>query len=266
MLSPRGRTEIIVETHRVLIVRRIYRQVETAQQLQIETKSQNWRRITMVGRVLKRAVLGLFVLTLACITVLAQSVPVMSHNPNPSGIITEAQAPAAGLTTIFTNLFPVNGNSYNDTAGWYVLGSSNSVGDAEQWIALPFTPAANAHVEQLEIAVGIISGVNLLNVSLASDDGGIVGTALASKTSTNVPAYGACCALVTVKFKAPGVAVTKGTQYWIVASTDDSVGSSFTGAWQFSNQTWYGYNLSQGGWASAYDSGWPAGAALGTIP
>src|ERR1039458_4182123 len=142
-LTPRGRIEIILETHRVLIVRRICRQAETAPELPVETKSQNWRRITMVGRMLKRAVLGLFVLTLACITLLAQSGPVMSHNPNPSGIITQAQAPAAGLTTIFTNLFPVKGNSYNDTAGWYVLGSSNSVGDAEQWIALPFTPAAD---------------------------------------------------------------------------------------------------------------------------
>jgi hypothetical protein len=29
---------------------------------------------------------------------------------------------------------------------------------------------------------------------------------------------------------------------------------------------WVGYNVGQAGWASLYDSYWPAGNALGTIP
>jgi hypothetical protein len=267
MLTPRGRTEIIVETHRVLIVRRIYRQVETTPELQVETKSQNLRRITMVGRMLKRAVLGLFVLTLACITLLAQSGPKIAHSTNHSGTSTPPAPPATGLVTIFSNMFPVTGNMYNDTQGYYVTGPDNSIqGQGEQWISIPFTPAANAHVEELQLAVGIISGTSLLDVTLASDDGGIVGTSLGTKSVTNIPEFGKCCKLVTVKFKAPGIAVTAGTQYWIVATPDDGVAPDFTGAWAFSNLDWIGFDLGQAGWTSSNISYWPAGNVLGTIP
>jgi hypothetical protein len=267
MLTPRGRTEIIVETHRVLIVRRTYRQTETAPELQIETKSQNWRRITMVGRMLKRAVLGLFVLTLACITLLAQSGPKIGHSTNHSGTSTPPAPPAAGLVTIFSNMFPVTGNMYNDTVGYYVAGPDNSIsGLSEQWISIPFTPAANAHVEELQLAVGIISGTSRFDVTLASDDGGIPGTSLGTKSVTVIPEWGKCCKLVTVKFKAPGIAVTAGTQYWIVATPDDVFAPDFTGIWAFSNLDWVGYNVGQAGWATIYDSDWPAGNALGTIP
>jgi hypothetical protein len=262
-LTPRGRTEITVETHRVLIVRRIYRQAETGPELQAETKSQNWRRITMVGRMLKRVVFGLFVLTLACGALLAQSGPAKAHTTR-HGAITPAQAPAAGMTTIFSNLFPLTGSTYN-TSGFYVTGSDTSV-NPEQWVSIPFTPAADAHVEELELAVGIISGTNLLDVTLASDNEGVVGTALASKTANNVPEFGTCCKLVTVRFKAPGIAVTAGTQYWIVATTDDTFGPTFAGVWQFSNLNWYGYDLAQAGWNSGSTHDWPAAAVLGTIP
>jgi hypothetical protein len=221
----------------------------------------------MVGTILKRTVLGLFVLTMACGTLLAQSRPKIAHSTNHSGTSTPPAPPAAGLVTIFSNMFPVKGNMYNDTLGYYVAGPDNSIqGQDEQWISIPFTPAVNAHVEELQLAVGIISGTSLFDVTLASDDGGIPGTSLGTKSVTDIPEWGACCKLVTVKFKAPGIAVTAGTQYWIVATPDDVFAADFTGAWAFSNLDWVSGNVGQAGWYSIYDSYWPAGNVLGTIP
>jgi hypothetical protein len=269
-MPSRRRTEITVETERVLIIRRIQRQVEiegeVETEVEMETELQKWRRIKMIQKKIKRAVLGLLVVTLACGTLLAQSGLVKAHGKH-HGTITRSETPSTtGMVTIFSNMLAVTGNQYNDTFGFYVLGPDNSEGDAEQWIAIPFTPAANSHVEELQLAVGIISGTNLLNVTLAADGGGIPGKSLASKTVSNVPEAWTCCKLVTVKFKSPGISVTAGTQYWIVATSDDSFGSTFTGVWQFSNLNWYSGNGAEAGWISSNINYWPAGAASGTIP
>jgi hypothetical protein len=221
----------------------------------------------MVGRILKRAMLGMFVLTLICGTLLAQSRPTIAHSTIHSAANTPPEPAAAGLVTIYSNMFPVTDNVYNDTIGYYVTGPDNSIsGLGEQWISIPFTPAANAHVEELQLAVGFVSETKRFDVTLASDNGGVVGNALGTKSVTQIPEFGKCCKLVTVKFRAPGIAVTAGTQYWIVATPDDVFAPDFTAVWEFSNLDWVGYNDGQAGWASSYTSYWPAGAVLGTTP
>lgn len=211
--------------------------------------------------VLKRALSGLFLLTLSCGMLLAQG-PAVAHTPH-TGPITPARVDPAGLKTIFTNLGPSATDLYNDTSGYYVLGSTNSLGDPEQWIALPFTPKVAAHVKVLQAAIGWISGTVRVNLGLYSDNAGVVGTLIAGGHSTTIPTFGTCCSVVQVGI--PATAVTAGTQYWIVATADDTNAPDFTGVWQSSNDVNFGYNESAGAWGTASNN-WPAGAAKGTIP
>src|SRR5271169_194457 len=110
----------------------------------------------MVGKMFK-PVLCLFVVALACCTVFAQSErgPLVAHTTH-SGAITPAKEAPASTVKIFSNLGPSPTNNYNDTTGYYVLGPTNSVGDGEQWIAVPFTPKANSTVTKLQMAIGSI--------------------------------------------------------------------------------------------------------------
>jgi hypothetical protein len=211
----------------------------------------------------KRAVACLFVLTLTSGVLLAQESALKTAHTNHSGPRIPAAQSAPKLTTIFSNLGPNSTDAYNDTTGFFVLGPTNSVGLSEQWIGVPFIPTANSHVQQLQLAVGWISGTSLVNVGLYSDNGGTVGTALATGRSSTIPVFGTCCQLVTVNIKS--TAVTAGTQYWIVASTDDANAPDFTGVYQASNLAVVSGNEAISGWFS-FTTNTPAAAARGTVP
>jgi hypothetical protein len=174
-----------------------------------------------------------------------------------------AESNPAALSTIFTNLGPNATDNYNDTTGYYVLGPSNSVALSEQWIALPFTPKQNAHVSQLRVAVGWISGTKKIIVGLYSDSSGTVGTLLAQAETGNIPTDATCCQTANVNITS--TAVTKGTQYWIVVTSDDTHAPDFTGVWQSSNDANTAGDVALGGWFT-FSNNLPAGAAFGTIP
>jgi hypothetical protein len=216
----------------------------------------------MVGKMFK-PVLCLFVLALAS-TVFAQTAhrPAIAHT-TPSAVVTPTRALPPALKKIFSNLGPTATDNYNDATGYYILGPTNSLGDAEQWIALPFTPKTGAHVTELQAAVGSISGTLKVVVGLYSDNAGTVGTLLASGSSTHIPAFGACCQLVSVHITS--TAVTAGTQYWIGVSTDDTNAPDFTGVFESSNDNNTAGNESAGSWFT-FSNNVPAAAALGTIP
>jgi hypothetical protein len=211
--------------------------------------------------VLKRAVSGLIAVTFASGMLFAQG-PKVGHTTHTGPIVPAKQAPAT-LKTIYSNLGPTATDDYNDTTGYYVLGPDNSVGDSEQGIGQPFTPAANSHVTQLQAAIGYISGTSVVSLALYSDNAGVAGTQLAAGLSTKIPDFGACCQLVTVTI--PSTAVKGGTQYWIVATSDDAKGPDFTGVWQSSNSGTISYNEGLAGWAG-FTTNTPAAAAKGTIP
>jgi hypothetical protein len=217
----------------------------------------------MVGKMFK-PVLCLFVVALACSTVLAQSErgPLVAHTTH-SGVITPTKEAPASLVKIFSNLGPTATNNYNDTTGYYVLGPTNSVGDGEQWIAVPFTPEANSTVTGLQMAIGLISGTAEVFVGLYSDNSGSVGTLMAGGPSTKIPAFGTCCELVSVKVSPQSV--TAGTQYWIGVQTVDMHAPDFTGVAESSNEANTSYNPAKVGWFT-FSNNWPAAAAFGTIP
>jgi hypothetical protein len=211
---------------------------------------------------LKRAISCLFVL-LACGALLAQNAELKVAHTTHSGSVIPATNPKPTLTTIFSNLGPTSTNFYNDTTGYYVLGPNNSVFLPEQGIGVPFIPAANSHVEQLQLAVGWISGTSLVKVGLYSDNGGTVGTLLSGGHSSTIPAFGTCCQLVTVNIKS--TAVTAGTQYWIVATSDDTNAPDFTGVFQASNNAIIAGDVGLAGWFS-FTTNTPAAAARGSVP
>lgn len=213
--------------------------------------------------VLKRAVSCLFFLTLASGVLLAQDSELKTAHTTRFGPITPAPKTGPKLTTIFSNLGPTSTNTYNATTGYYILGPNNSVGLSEQSIGVPFIPAANSHVQQIQAAVGWISGTSLVNIGLYSDNAGTVGTLLASGHASTMPVFGTCCQLVTVNLKS--TAVTAGTQYWIVATSDDSNAPDFTGAFAASNLAIIAGDVGLTGWFS-FTTNTPAAAARGTVP
>ena len=194
---------------------------------------------------LKRSLGCLLVLTLASGILWAQNAPKVAHTKGSSAP-SQRWNPPAGHSVIWTNLGPSFSNLYNDTTGYYVLGPSNSVGFGEQWIALPFTPSSNTTASVLVAAIGIESGTSLVDLGLYSDAGGTVGTLIASGHSTKIPAFGTCCGVVQVSI--PATALTKGTQYWIAATSDDTNAPDFTGVFESSNQSTIAYNPALEGW------------------
>jgi hypothetical protein len=213
--------------------------------------------------VLKRVLGCLFVMTLASGVLLAQDGLKVAHTTPSHSVTPYKSSDPAGIKTIFSNLGPNASDEYNDATGYYVLGPDNSVGLSEQWIALPFTPKANAHIVGLQVAIGLESGTSLVDVGLYSDSSGTVGTVLASGHSTNIPAFGSCCQLVGVPITP--TAVTAGTQYWVVASSDDTNAPDFTGVFEASNQSNIAGDVGEAGWFT-FSGNVPAVAVKGTIP
>jgi len=137
-----------------------------------------------------------------------------------------------GLKHIYSNLAD-KGDLYNYSIeeGPFVAGPNSAAG--QSFRALPFTPKQDSHVSQVQVALQYDdSGANQVNLSIYGDSGGVPGTLLAGPaTVTNLIEYtGTCCSLTIANFSP--VAVTGGTQYWVVADTPlTGTGSDFVGVW-----------------------------------
>jgi hypothetical protein len=220
----------------------------------------------MVVKLLKYAVCAAFVLVLVCGTVSAQS-PLKSVHTAPSLVKENVPAPPPVLKKIFSNLGPTPTDNYNDAGGYYVLGSANTVGDPEQWIALPFTPTAASHVQAISVAIGVLTAGTPAGYTLGlySDNAGVVGTLLGSAAANATANYNTCCTLSTIHFAGAGIALTAHTQYWVVATANDVSNSAFTAVWDASNDYNIGGAESAGAWFT-FSANDPAGEVLGSIP
>lgn len=134
----------------------------------------------------------------------------------------------ATLTKIVSNISKYQYAKYFCCYGWTLAGPTSGIGE-QIWLATPFTPTANVTATKLEAAAGWFGGTNSLVLSIAADSSGLPGTTLGSATVSNLFDFGTCCTLDEAKLK-PGVALTAGTQYWFVMSTDSS-DEDFEGAW-----------------------------------
>jgi hypothetical protein len=200
----------------------------------------------------------------ACGTLWAQS-PKVAPSRHSSAILpyNDMDAPA-GEITIFTNFGPSRDNLYNVAAGgYYVSGPASALG-VEQSISIPFQPKGDCHAVTLRAAIGYDSGTKSVNLGIYSDAGGVVGSLLAQASTSKIPPTGECCQLVEVTLAEPGVALTAGTSYWLVA-TPGADAPDFEGVWQASNRATLGYEEGQTGWFSL-SALWPAGAVKGSVP
>jgi len=177
-----------------------------------------------------------------------------------------AEVPAS-LKVIYSNLGKVSTALYNDTNGWLVSGPNSSSGFSAA-LGLPFTPKSNSHVLSVRAALQYSGGANQVNLSIYADSSGVPGVLLAGPvTVSNLPQIGTCCALADANFAS--VAVTGGTQYWIVADTPLSgVGSDFEGLWDTVSAPVIplAFNVTGFGWQETNADLLAAGAVLGSIP
>jgi hypothetical protein len=191
----------------------------------------------------------------------------MTHIPEKSKVHTPAQAEPAGLTKIFSNLGRGTA-AYANGSGWIVAGPLSTISSV-QFVSLPFTPTVDATVTEVRAAIQYDnSGANQVNLSLYSDGTNGPGTLLAGPvTVTNLPPAGKCCRLAIADFTM-GVAVTAGTQYWVVADEPASgPGSDFFGTWNDVYGIYTtGLNLGSGWLKDIGSTPYPAGAVLGTVP
>jgi hypothetical protein len=140
---------------------------------------------------------------------------------------------------IFSNIGPP-GNLYNTNSHDAIPVVGREVNQTpEEWIAIRFVPKVDVQATVLEAAVGRISGTRIIQLGIYSnnDTFGTPDTVLpgGQGSTTDIPDLGECCQLAKVTLPSPGVTLTAGTIYWLVASTDDVNGTSFNGGWQVSH-------------------------------
>lgn len=215
----------------------------------------------MVRKPVVRIALVLSLLTLAGIIALASA----GHR----GIITSqdgrmsiaTQPPShvvpwnepAGSTTIAGNLSRYPYGVYFCCYGWTISGPDSFLGSA-YWVAVPFTPSTDVRVTALEASVGWGgSGPNGVTLSLNADANGLPGNVLAGANLTNISSFGDCCTLSIAKDPA-GIAVSAGTQYWLVVSTSSGTSTTYDGwALNSTDMRYYsfaGYSTANGWYAT----------------
>jgi len=150
---------------------------------------------------------------------------------HPAKVTTPGVAHDASLTTIAGTLSDYPYGVFFCCYGFYITGLTNLLNVVpEYWQAVPFTPAANMTVREVEASVLWDEGVNAVVLSLNRDSNGLPGTAIHTWNVKNLALIGSCCQLATGKSKA-GIAVKKGTQYWLVVSTNSNDSNIFA-AWE----------------------------------
>ncbi len=178
----------------------------------------------------------------------------------------EASAPGAP-DIIFSNLDPLADNRFNsDPFFAFGVSGKSASGETEVWDAIRFIPKVGAQAKVLMAAIGYISGTKLVNLGIYSDNGnGTVGTVLpgGQGSTTEMPDVGDCCQLAKVTLAGDGVSLTAGTTYWLVATSDDVNGPTFSGAWRVSNRAAYASFSPPFPWDPQAGQ-WPAAQIRGT--
>jgi hypothetical protein len=182
----------------------------------------------------KKTLLTLTVLALASLTALAASKDgiVLSKDgrmvtaTKATSSVMRTGSSDAGLVKIFDNLSIYAKGTYWCCSGYTITGPSAISGFPEIWTAAAFTPSANHTVTKIKVAVGLIQGTNGLVLSLYNDASGVPGTALKSWNISGLPNFGSCC-VVETRSDAAGIAVTGGTQYWVVLKTGPKDATTF---------------------------------------
>jgi hypothetical protein len=206
---------------------------------------------------MKTIALFVCVLVFYNVALFAQT-PRIVQTKETSTIHVPPQKVPEGLKPIYSNLKSKT-DLYNDSYGWAI--------SLEESVAVPFTPKSDAHVSEVRVPVKYFGGDNQVNVSIYGGSGAVPETLLAGPVVvTNLPGPGTCCTVAVASFSP--LAVTAGTQYWVVVGTPSSgTGSDFEGAWDsIAKIVPVAFNFQDNGWADVTAYTLPACQVLGTIP
>jgi len=216
----------------------------------------------------KRTRLFVCLIASCTLTVLAQTEerPLAAPATEEAAIQLTPHETPAGLKIIYSNLGK-KGDLYTE-GGYELYGPESVLGQGYSiFEAMQFTPKSDSHVEQVQVAVQYGgSGANQINLNIYGSSDGVPATLLAGPvTVTNLSDLGTCCDLAVANFSP--VAVTAGTQYWVVADTPlTGLGSDFIGGWSVITKKIPFAGGNSSGWHSGDAQTLPAGEVLGTIP
>ncbi len=110
-----------------------------------------------------------------------------------------------------------SGDTFNTGTGWTISGLSSAVGtqfvQGEQ-----FKSATTGNLSSITIAMGYVTGTNAGSVTLYSDAGGTLGSALGTYGLSSMGAFGSS---YTPSFigVGSGPVLTAGSMYWLVATS-----------------------------------------------
>jgi hypothetical protein len=193
--------------------------------------------------------------------------PKVLHTPEKSQVHVPATIDSR-LVKIFSNLGAPT-RAYNDTFGFLVAGPASGTG--QEFAALAFTPKSDSTITTIEAALAYIFQGNgsprQIDLSVYTDQGGTPGTLIAGPhTLRGLPDPGTCCKVATWHMK-PGLSVSGGLQYWIVADAPAvGKGSDSAALWEITFPT-YPQAFNDGtSWFSVNGNSRLAGAVLGTVP
>lgn len=214
-------------------------------------------------KMLTRVLACMAIVTIACGTLLAAQQPSMAIAKGHGTIV--PYHVDAKLKTIFNNLGS-GSTAYDSTNGWLVMGSANTYFGYEQFIAMPFTPKKNAHATKVSTSMTYYGvGTNSVTIALFSDSAGLPGNSLKAADAKNLPTFGTCCTVTSVKL-GKGVKVKKGKQYWAVGE-QDSTNSDAVNVWNYVYGDGTGpFAFNQGSGWNAYTSTLCGYGVFGTIP
>ena len=199
-----------------------------------------------IKRAMTHKAVGHVLLALAALTLASSSL--MAADSETASLITAAAMPdTTNLYTIYSNLGPPK-DRYYDQNGELIGGPDSG---QYYWWAMPFTPKANAKVTEIETALLFYSGTtNGVVLSLYNDSNGLPGKAIHTWNLKNLPLFSGGCCRLDVSKDSKGLTVKKGTQYWVVASTNSNENDT-QDVWCFNYNEMVGnmaQNYDQGGW------------------
>lgn len=148
----------------------------------------------------------------------------------------------AKLTTIAGNL-----SDYPYGVFFCCFGNTIAAGPPnfpfQVWVAIPFTPKADATITRMEVSVGTFGGgdAGAFQIQLLADSNNSPGSPIKTFDVKTEPIYGECCTLDVGNDKS-GIPVNSGTQYWIAVTTS-SKQTTFAGGWAFNSTDMRSYEI-----------------------
>lgn len=202
------------------------------------------------------------VATLACGVVMAQELQVGAHNVTKESGTDNIDTIADNA--LFTNLRSTPLINFA-TTGRDILGPSNSLSLPQHWGAIPFVPSISARAKTLKAAIQWVSGTKRVRLGIYNDAQGVPGTLLpgGQGATTLIPTYPSCCDLAVVTLAGRGPLLAAGTEYWLVATTDNQQAPDFTGKWLDANIASNADKIGAAVW-NPTDFPWSAGEVDGT--